>query len=56
MLRNKEGQNPIDLMLESINKIGDKSLVYTREELEIAVTGEALGSEDPENLALITSP
>lgn len=33
MVRNKDQQNPIDLMLESINKIGDKSLDYTREDL-----------------------
>lgn len=33
MIQNKDKQNPIDLMLESINKIGDKSLNYTREDL-----------------------
>ena len=39
MVRNKDEQNPVDLMLESINKIGDKSLNYTREDLEIAIIG-----------------
>ncbi len=33
---------PFDLMLESINKIGDKDFAYTREELEIAIVGENL--------------
>jgi hypothetical protein len=31
MIKNKENMNPIDLMLESINKIGDKSISYTKE-------------------------
>jgi hypothetical protein len=44
MVRNKEKLNPIDLMLESISKIGDKTVNYTREELEMIVADEVIGS------------
>ena len=33
MVKNKEKLKPFDMMLESINKIGDKNFTYTREEL-----------------------
>ncbi len=48
MVRNKEKQNPIDLMLESITKIGDKTINYTREELQIMISDEVIGSGEEE--------
>ena len=40
--------DPFDLMLESINKIGDKNFAYTREELEVAIVGKSLALKQSE--------
>ena len=40
--------DPFDLMMESVNKIGDKAFSYTKEKLEIAIIGERFGSGENE--------
>ena len=48
IVKNKEKMDPFDLMMESVNKIGDKAFSYTREKLEIAIIGERFGSGENE--------
>jgi hypothetical protein len=54
IVKNKEKMDPFDLIIESVNKIGDKALSYTKKEMEIAIIGEVFdnGENEVDTLAI----